>query len=253
MSLLKRIVPCLDIRDGRVVKGVNFVALRDAGDPVELARRYEEEGADELVFLDITATVEGRRASLEMLERIAAELTIPFSVGGGIRSVADVRDLLHAGCDKVAVNSSAVRRPELLDEIAQEFGRQSLVVAIDVRCSASGRSEVFLDGGRTNSGREAVAWATEAASRGAGELLLTSMDRDGTQSGFDIELCTRVHDAVSVPVIASGGAGSIEDFVSLFASGSAEAALGATVFHFGSIAIPALKAELLHRGIEVRP
>lgn len=253
MSVLPRIIPCLDIRDGRVVKGVNFEGLRDAGDPVELARRYEREGADELVFLDIAATVEGRTASLEMLRRIGAELSIPFAVGGGIESVETVREFLRAGCDKVSLNSAAVRSPALLDAISGTFGSQSLVVAIDVRRNGAGAFDVYLDGGRTRSDRGAVEWACEAQRRGAGELLVTSMDRDGTREGFDIELTAAIHAAVDIPIIASGGAGSVEDFAALFAAGAADAALGASVFHYGSIAIPHLKKELRERGIMVRP
>ena len=253
MSVLPRIVPCLDIRAGRVVKGVHFEGLRDAGDPLELARRYEREGADELVFLDIAATVEGRTASLEMLARIGAELSIPFAVGGGIESLETVRAFLRAGCDKVSLNSAAVRSPALIDAISGTFGSQSLVVAIDVRRSHSGAFDVYLDGGRTRSERGALEWACEAQRRGAGELLVTSMDRDGTREGFDIELTAAIRAAVDIPVIASGGAGSVADFAALFAARAADAALGASVFHDGSIAIPRLKQELRERGIMVRP
>jgi len=253
VSVLPRIIPCLDISGGRVVKGVHFEGLRDAGDPVELARRYEREGADELVFLDITATMEGRSASLDMLRRIGAELSIPFAVGGGIESVETVREFLRAGCDKVSLNSAAVRSPSLLNAISGAFGSQSLVVAIDVRRSAVGAYEVYLDGGRTRSGREALEWAREAERRGAGELLVTSMDRDGTREGFDLELTAAIRAAVDIPVIASGGAGSIDDFAALFAADAADAALGASVFHFGTIAILQLKQELRDRGIMLRP
>lgn len=250
--LVKRIIPCLDIKDGRVVKGVNFVALRDAGDPVALAEVYEASGADELVFLDITATVEGRQATREVVRSVAARLTIPFAVGGGVNSVADVRELLRAGCDKVSLNSAAVRNPQLLQQAAAEFGSQCIVLAIDAR-RVGDHYEVVIDGGRTPTGMDAVQWAHEATAEGAGEILLTSMDRDGTKAGFDIELTTAVRAAVRVPVIASGGAGSIEDFVEAFERADADAALAATLFHFGEIGIGDLKAELARRGVPVRP
>ncbi len=253
MSVLPRIIPCLDIRDGRVVKGIHFEGLQDAGDPVELARRYEREGADELVFLDIAATEEGRTASLDMLRRIGAELRIPFAVGGGIESLESARRLLRAGCDKISLNSAAVRSPALLDEIAGTFGSQSLVVAIDVRRDSSGAFAVYIDGGHTPAGREAVEWAREAQARGAGELLVTSMDRDGTRTGFDVELSAAIRAAVDIPVIASGGAGCVEDFAALFEAEAADAALGASVFHDRTIAIPRLKQELRERGIMLRP
>lgn len=251
--LVRRIVPCLDIKDGRVVKGVRFVELRDAGDPVELARIYEESGADELVFLDITATVEGRKATREVVRAVAEQLTIPFAVGGGTSTVDDVRALLRAGCDKVSLNSAAVRTPEVLESAAAEFGSQCIVLAIDARRSADGASwEVLIDGGRTPAGLDAVAWAQRAAQLGAGEILLTSMDRDGTKSGFDIELTRAVRDAVDVPVIASGGAGTIEDFARVFQDADADAALAASLFHFGELAIPDLKEALRARGIPIR-
>ena len=253
MSVLPRIIPCLDIRDGRVVKGIHFEGLRDAGDPVELARRYEREGADELVFLDIAATEEGRSASLDMLRRIGAELRIPFAVGGGIESLESARLLLRAGCDKVSLNSAAVHTPALIEAIAANFGSQSLVVAIDVRRDPSGRFAVYIDGGHTRSEREAVEWAREEQARGAGELLVTSMDRDGTRAGFDIELTAAIRGAVNIPVIASGGAGRVEDFAALFDAGAADAALGASIFHDGTLAIPRLKQELRERGIMLRP
>ena len=217
--LVKRIVPCLDVRGGRVVKGVRFVELSDAGDPVELARLYERRGADELVFLDITATVEGRRALFDVVRAVAAELTIPFAVGGGVNGVADVRDLLRAGCDKVALNSGALRAPHVLRDAAAEFGGQCIVVAIDARERTPGSWEVVIDGGRTPTGRDAVDWAREAAELGAGEILLTSIDRDGTKSGFDLALTSAVRAAVDVPVIASGGAGSVDDFAAVFTAG----------------------------------
>ncbi len=252
--LVRRIIPCLDIKAGRVVKGVRFVALADAGDPVELARLYEARGADEVVFLDITATVEGRRAMRDVVRAVAAELTIPFAVGGGIASVEDVRELLRSGCDKVSLNSAAVRRPELLRAAADEFGSQCVVVAIDARRNAeTDRFDVVVDGGRTPTGRDAVAWAREATSLGAGEILLTSIDRDGTKSGFDLELTGAVREAVDVPVIASGGAGSARDFADVFSLANADAALAASLFHFGELDVGALKADLRERGIPIRP
>ncbi|MDQ2857884.1 MAG: imidazole glycerol phosphate synthase subunit HisF [Candidatus Eremiobacteraeota bacterium] len=252
--LAHRIVPCLDIRAGRVVKGVRFVDLADAGDPVQLARKYETRGADELVFLDITATVEGRRAMHDVVRAVAAELTIPFSVGGGVAAVADVRALLRAGCDKVALNSAAVRDPDVLRGAAAEFGSQCVVVAIDARRTAlQGVWDVVIDGGRTPAGRDALGWAREAAALGAGEILLTSIDRDGTKSGFDLELTRAVRDAVEVPVIASGGAGCASDFADVFESGGADAALAASLFHYGELDIGDLKTQLAARGIVVRP
>ncbi|MBD5606133.1 MAG: imidazole glycerol phosphate synthase subunit HisF [Candidatus Eremiobacteraeota bacterium] len=251
--LARRIVPCLDIKAGRVVKGVRFVELADAGDPVELARVYEARGADEVVFLDITATIEGRRAMRDVVRAVAAELTIPFSVGGGVASVADVRDLLRAGCDKVSLNSAAVREPELLRSAAAEFGSQCVVLAIDARRRVDGAGyDVVVDGGRTPTGRDAVGWASEAARLGAGEILLTSIDRDGTRAGFDLDLVRAVRSAVDVPVIASGGAGRAQDFADAFAAG-ADAALAASLFHFGELDIGALKADLARRGVPVRP
>ena len=252
--LVRRIVPCLDIKDGRVVKGVRFVELRDAGDPVELARVYEESGADELVFLDITATVEGRKATHDVVRAVAEQLTIPFAVGGGTGSVDDVRTLLRAGCDKVSLNSAAVRTPRVLQESAAEFGSQCVVLAIDARRGADGRSwEVVIDGGRTPTGLDAIAWAQRGAQLGAGEILLTSMDRDGTKNGFDIELTRAVRDAVDLPVIASGGAGNAGDFARVFEEAGADAALAATLFHFGELTIPDLKEALRARGIPIRP
>jgi cyclase len=252
--LVRRIVPCLDIKDGRVVKGIRFVELRDAGDPVELARVYEESGADELVFLDITATVEGRKATREVVRAVAEQLTIPFAVGGGTGTVNDVRMLLRAGCDKVSLNSAAVRNPAVLEASAAEFGSQCVVLAIDARRNPDGRSwEVVIDGGRTTTALDAVAWAQRGAQLGAGEILLTSMDRDGTKAGFDLELTRAVHDAVNVPVIASGGAGRAEDFARVFEEAGADAALAASLFHFGELPIPDLKEDLRARGIPIRP
>ena len=252
--LVRRIIPCLDIKAGRVVKGVRFVALADAGDPVELARIYEARGADEIVFLDITATIEGRRAMRDVVRAVAAELTIPFAVGGGVSTVADVRELLRSGCDKVSLNSAAVRDPDVLRAAAAEFGSQCVVLAIDARRDPeTGRFDVLVDGGRTATGREAVAWAVEAATLGAGEILLTSIDRDGTKSGFDLELTRAVRDAVDVPVIASGGAGSANDFADVFSVAGADAALAASLFHFGALDVGALKSDLAGRGIPIRP
>jgi cyclase len=250
--LARRIIPCLDIKAGRVVKGVRFVDLTDAGDPVALARRYESEGADELVFLDITATVEGRGATLAVVRDVAAELTIPFAVGGGVRSVEDVNDLLRAGCDKVSVNSAAVRDPGLIDKSAWRFGAQCIVVAIDARADGRGGFEVVVDGGRTPAGRDAVEWAREAERRGAGELLVTSIDRDGTRAGFDLPLLRAIRAAVHLPVIASGGAGSLGDFVDVFESAESDAALAASLFHYGELAIVDVKRELAAHGIPVR-
>ncbi len=250
--LTRRIIPCLDVKDGRVVKGVNFVGLRDAGDPVKLAARYEAAGADELVFLDITATIEGRRTRRELVARVARELTMPFAVGGGIGTVDEARELLRAGCDKVSLNSAAVREPALLREVAEEFGSQCLVLAIDARSSEEGW-EVVIDGGRTPTRRDAIAWAREAcAEYGAGEILLTSMDRDGTRTGYELALVRAIRAAVPVPVIASGGAGSVEDFAQLFSETDADAALAASLFHDGDVEIGRLKEALAQRGIPIR-
>jgi cyclase len=250
--LAKRIIPCLDIKDGRVVKGVRFTGLRDAGDPVELAVLYERSGADELVFLDITATIEGRNATREVVRSVASVLTMPFTVGGGVSRIDDVRNLLRAGCDKVSLNSAAVRDPQLLHEAAAEFGSQCIVLAIDAR-RRDGGWEVVIDGGRTPAGIDAVAWAARACGdEGAGEVLLTSMDRDGTKSGYDVALTRAIRNAVRVPVIASGGAGSTEHFTEVFEAG-ADAALAASLFHFGDLEIIQLKETLAQRGIPVRP
>jgi len=252
--LARRIVPCLDIKAGRVVKGVRFARLADAGDPVALARLYEERGADELVFLDITATLEGRQAMRAVVRAVAAELTIPFAVGGGVASADDVRALLRAGCDKVSLNSAAVRDPEVLRRAADEFGSQCVVLAIDAQRRVDpGGWEVVVDGGRTPTGRDAVAWACEAERLGAGEILLTSIDRDGTKAGFDIALTRAIRDAIQLPVIASGGAGSPNDFAEVFVAGGADAALAASLFHFGELDIADLKADLSARGIPIRP
>jgi len=249
--LAKRIIPCLDIKDGRVVKGVNFVNLRDAGDPVEQARLYDVQGADELVFLDISATHEGRKTTLELVSQVAETVFMPLTVGGGIREVADMRNLLLAGADKVSVNSAAVKRPELLSEGATRFGAQCIVLAIDARRSDSSW-EVFVNGGRIPTGMDAIEWAVRGVELGAGEILLTSMDADGTLSGYDIELTGRIAEAVSVPVIASGGAGTPAHFAEVLTDGKADAALAASLFHDGKLRIGELKVELKSLGLPVR-
>lgn len=250
--LAKRIIPCLDIKDGRVVKGVNFVNLRDAGDPVEQAIIYDREGADELTFLDITATHERRDILLDTVRRVADNIFIPFTVGGGIRTVDDIREVLRAGADKVSINSAAIRNPALITEGARIFGRQCIVVAIDPR-RINGKFVVHVAGGREPTNREAVEWAKEAEDRGAGEILLTSMDRDGTQHGYDIELTCKVAEAVSIPVIASGGAGKVEDFKDAFTQGDADAALAASLFHYRQLSVGDVKAYLAEQGIPIRP
>jgi cyclase len=250
---LIRVIPCLDVNDGRVVKGVNFVGLRDAGDPVELAARYDEEGADELVFLDITASHEGRATIVELARRTAEEVFIPFTIGGGLRSEEDIRAVLAAGADKVSLNSAAVRDPALIERASARFGAQCIVVAIDAKRREDGSGwEVYLNGGRLPTGREAVAWAAEAAERGAGELLLTSMDRDGTQHGFDTELLSAVAAAAPVPVIASGGAGRLEHFAEAVTAGAADAVLAASVFHDGIYSIAEVKDAMAAAGVPVR-
>ena len=250
--LAKRIIPCLDIKDGRVVKGVNFVDLRDAGDPVEQARLYNEQGADELVFLDISATHEGRKTTLDLVGRVADTVFMPLTVGGGIRTVDDMHALLLAGADKVSVNSAAVKRPELLSEGGARFGAQCIVLAIDARRSGS-TWEVYVNGGRVPTGINVVEWAVRGVELGAGEILLTSMDADGTLAGFDIHLTRTVAEAVSVPVIASGGAGSISHFAEVLTEGKADAALAASLFHDGKLKIAELKQELERQSIPVRP
>ena len=250
-TLAKRIIPCLDVKDGRTVKGVNFEGLRDAGDPVELARRYAEEGADELVFLDITATKEKRKTLVSLVRSIAKELSIPFTVGGGIGSTDQIEELLHAGADKISMNSAIVRNPSLVNHAADRFGSQCIVAAIDAKQSNS-HWEVFTKGGSENTGLDAVEWAEEAERRGAGEILLTSMDRDGTKEGFDIELLQKVNDTVSIPVIASGGAGTIEHCIEAILAGRSDAILAASIFHFNEIEISKLKEELHKSNIPVR-
>jgi imidazole glycerol-phosphate synthase subunit HisF len=255
-----RIVPCLDVTDGRVVKGTNFVDLRDAGDPVELAARYDAEGADELVFLDITASSDARETTIDMVFRVAEQVYIPFTVGGGIRSLEDARRMLRAGADKVSVNTAAVQRPQLISEIAGEFGSQCVVCAIDAKRRgpsasdgfSSAEFEVYLHGGRTPTGIDAVAWATEAAERGVGEILLTSMDRDGTREGFDLELTRAVSDAVGVPVVASGGVGTLQHLVDGVLIGGADAVLAASIFHFREHTIADAKALMATAGVTVR-
>ncbi len=250
--LAKRLIPCLDVERGRVVKGVNFASLRDAGDPVECAQRYDAEGADELVFLDITASSDARPIVLDMVRRVADAIFLPFTVGGGVRSLEDADELLRAGADKVAVNTAAVADPGLLDTLARRFGSQAVVLAIDARRTAGG-FQVHVRGGRTPTGRDAVTWAREGAERGAGEILVTSMDRDGTKDGFDLELTRAVADAVRVPVVASGGCGAVEHLEAVLTEGRASAALAASVFHFGGIRIAEAKTRLLAAGVEVRP
>ena len=249
-----RVIPCLDVTNGRVVKGVNFVGLRDAGDPVELAARYDREGADELVFLDITASSDGRATMVDVVARTAEQVFIPFTVGGGIRAVDDARRMLRAGADKVSVNTSAVERPELIGEIASEFGAQCVVCAVDAKARADGNGwEVYLHGGRTPTGIDAVAWAVRASQLGAGEILLTSMDRDGTRDGYDLALTRAIADAVGVPVIASGGVGTLAHLVDGVVDGRADAVLAASIFHFGEHTIADAKRVLIAAGVAVRP
>lgn len=249
--LKKRIIPCLDIKNGRTVKGINFINIRDAGDPVDLAREYVIQGADELVFLDITATIENRKTLAELVKRIAAEINIPFTVGGGINTVEDVAVLVSGGADKISVNSSAVRRPELISEIASEFGNQCVVTAIDTRFVDNDWT-VFVDGGRTPTGIRAVEWAQRAEKLGSGEILLTSMNSDGTKAGFSKDITGIVSSSVSIPVIASGGAGTMEHFRDVFTGTDCSAALAASIFHFGTIKIPDLKRYLADENIQVR-
>ena len=252
--IVARVIPCLDVTGGRVVKGTNFVNLRDAGDPVELAARYDAEGADELVFLDITASSDGRDTMVDVVYRTAEQVFIPFTVGGGIRALEDARRMLRAGADKVSVNTAAVQRPELISEIAGEFGAQCVVCAIDAKRRPDGSGfEVYLHGGRTPTDLDAVAWALEASARGAGEILLTSMDRDGTKEGFDLELTRAISDAVGVPVIASGGVGTLEHLVEGVHDGGADAVLAASIFHFGEHTIAEATRTMADAGIMVRP
>ena len=250
--LAKRIIPCLDIDKGRVVKGVNFVNLVDAGDPVQVAKAYDKIGADEIVFLDITASSDGRKTAVDILSRASEQVFIPLTVGGGIRSIEDFRTMLSAGADKIAVNSAAIKNPSLICEAAAKFGSQCVVLAVDAKANGRGSWDVYLNGGRVNTGLDAVSWIKEAVALGAGEILLTSMDKDGTKSGYDLALTRAAADAVNVPVIASGGAGRAEDFYDVFTEGGADAALAASLFHFGEIDMKQLKSYLAGRGVPVR-
>ena len=251
--LTKRIIPCLDVKEGRVVKGIQFVELRDAGDPVELAKVYDQEHADELVFLDISATHEGRKTMIDVVERTAGSIAIPFTVGGGIQSVEDMRNLLRAGADKVSINSSAVANPDLINQGAKVFGNQCIVVAIDAKYNQEWEDyEVVTHGGRKPTSLRVVEWAKEAEQRGAGEILLTSMDQDGRKQGFDLKLTNLVAEAVQIPVIASGGGGNAEHFADAFQIGKADAALAASIFHYGEVKIPELKKELREKGLAIR-
>ena len=252
MGLAKRIIPCLDVHAGRVVKGVNFVSLRDAGDPVEVARRYDEEGADEITFLDITASSDARDTIVPVIERVAEQVFIPLTVGGGVRKVEDVRKLLNAGADKVSINTAAVDNPALVAEAARRFGSQAIVVAVDAKAAGPGRWEVYTHGGRKPTGLDAVQWAVKMAELGAGEILLTSMDRDGTKAGFDLELTRAVARAVPVPVIASGGVGTLEHLAQGVEIGGADAVLAASVFHYGEFSVGEAKRFMAARGIEMR-
>ena len=250
--LAKRIIPCLDVKDGRTVKGINFVDLRDAGDAVELARAYADLGADELTFLDITATVEERDTFSSLVSRISEVINIPFTVGGGIRTIRDVGVMLEAGADKISINSMAVKDPSVIDQMANEFGSQCVVCAIDVKKTMKGNWEVYIAGGRIPTSLDALSWAKEVEARGAGEILLTSMDADGTKAGFDLDITRQISEALSIPLIASGGAGTKEHFVDVFTQGKADAALAASIFHFSEIPIPELKIFLQNRGIPIR-
>jgi imidazole glycerol-phosphate synthase subunit HisF len=249
--LKKRIIPCLDIKDGRTVKGVNFVGLRDAGDPVELARIYSEVGADELVFLDITATNEKRKTLVELVKQVARQVAIPFTVGGGVRSVEDAYHLLQSGADKVAINSAAVKRPELIKELADKFGNQCVVLAVDAKLMGD-TWKVFLNGGRVETEKELFSWVKQAEQLGAGEILFTSMDHDGTKAGFAIDALKKMNELLSIPIIASGGAGNIEHFTEVFQKTDVSAALAASIFHFKEVDIPTLKKELENQTIEIR-
>jgi len=254
-GLAKRIIPCLDVDKGRVVKGVQFVDIRDAGDPVEVARRYNEQGADEITFLDITASHEDRDTTLHTVERMAGEVFIPLTVGGGVRELQDIRNLLNAGADKVAINSAAIHNPEFVREAAQRFGSQCIVVAIDAKQVEQGdnpRWEIFTHGGRKPTGINAIEWAEKMADFGAGEILLTSMDRDGTKNGFDLNLTSRISDAVNVPVIASGGVGNLQHLVDGILEGKADAVLAASIFHFAEYTVPEAKEYMAQRGVNVR-
>jgi cyclase len=252
MTLAKRIIPCLDVTAGRVVKGVNFLELRDAGDPVEIAKRYDDQGADELTFLDITATSDGRDLILDIIEAVASQVFIPLTVGGGVRAVDDVRRLLNAGADKVGINSSAISNPQLVFDAAQKYGSQCIVVAIDAKKASDGRWEVFTHGGRKATGLDAIEWAKKMESLGAGEILLTSMDRDGTKVGFDLDLTRSVSDAISIPVIASGGVGGLQDLADGVKIGRADAVLAASIFHYGQHTVQEAKRFMADQGIAMR-
>lgn len=252
MALAKRIIPCLDVDNGRVVKGVKFVDIKDAGDPVEIAKRYNDEGADELTVLDISATVEGRDTMVQTIERIASEIFIPLTVGGGIRKVEDIRTMLNAGADKVGINSAAISNPEFVKEAAERFGSQCIVIAIDAKKVAENRWEIFTHGGRKATGIDAVEWAIKMAEYGAGEVLLTSMDKDGTKDGFDLALTRAISEAVSIPVIASGGVGNLQHLVDGIKEGKADAVLAASIFHFGEYSIHDAKLFMAEQGIEMR-
>lgn len=252
MTLAKRIIPCLDVTAGRVVKGVNFLELRDAGDPIEIARRYDGQGADEITFLDITATSDGRDLILDIIEAVASQVFIPLTVGGGVRAVDDVRRLLNAGADKVGINSSAISNPQLVFDASQKYGSQCIVVAIDAKKASDGRWEVFTHGGRKATGLDAVEWAKKMQSLGAGEILLTSMDRDGTKSGFDLDLTCAVSDAISIPVIASGGVGGLQDLADGVKVGRADAVLAASIFHYGQHTVQEAKRFMADQGIPMR-
>ena len=250
--LAKRIIPCLDVRDGKVVKGINFVGIREVGDPVELAKQYSDANADEIVFLDITASHEGRSTMLDVVRRTAEVVFVPLTVGGGIRTIEDVRDTLRAGSDKVGINSAAVRNPELINEAAEMFGRQCIVAAVDAKRVEDGSWHVVINGGRIDTGKDLLAWVRELEERGAGEILLTSMDADGTKAGYDIEMTRAVCDIVNIPVIASGGAGSVDDFADVFEETGCDAALAASLFHYGELSIGEVKDAMRARGIPAR-
>ena len=252
MSIYKRIIPCLDVNNGRVVKGINFVNITDAGDPVEIAKRYDSEGADEITFLDITATHEARKTLLQTVESVASQVFIPLTVGGGVTSFTDVQDLLNAGADKVAINSAAVNNPDLINEVTSKTGRQCIVVAMDVKKLSNNRWNVFTHGGRKDSGRDALEWAKDITTRGAGEILLTSMDKDGTQSGFDLDLLNIISSNVSIPVIASGGAGTLDHLEEAITKGKADAVLAASIFHYSKYSIVQAKQYLKKKGVLVR-
>ena len=252
MTLAKRIIPCLDVTAGRVVKGVNFLEVRDAGDPVEIARRYDEQGADEITFLDITASSDGRGLLLDIIEAVASQVFIPLTVGGGVRAVDDVRRLLNAGADKVGINTSAVTNPQLVEDAASKYGSQCIVVAIDAKRTGEGKWEVFTHGGRNATGLDAVEWARKMAQLGAGEILLTSMDRDGTRSGFDLALTRAVSDAVAIPVIASGGVGGLQDLADGIKQGKADAVLAASIFHYGQHTVQEAKRFMADQNIPMR-